>query len=114
MPGQDGQINVAILAVPEVTASALYGMFDLFSSPGRDFPFIVSGEAGEQRMRPYVVARTSDGFPAANGIWVKPDYAFADSPEPDIVCIPDFFVDPGESVSGKYDAEARVLSQIFT
>ncbi len=74
MPGQDGQINVAILAVPEVTASALYSMFDLFSSPGRDFPFIVTGTAGEQRMRPYTVARTQDGFQAANGIWVKPDH----------------------------------------
>ena len=57
MPGQDGRINVAILAVPEVTASALYGMFDLFSSPGRDWSFIVAGEAGAQLMFPYIVAR---------------------------------------------------------
>jgi hypothetical protein len=57
MVEQDGPLNVAILAVPEVTASALYGMFDLFSSPGRDFLFITQGAAGEQRMRPYVVAR---------------------------------------------------------
>jgi transcriptional regulator GlxA family with amidase domain len=111
MPGQDGQINVAILAVPEVTASALYGMLDLFSSPGRDFPFIITGEAGEQRMHPYIVARASDGFQAANGISVKPDYDFKSCPQPDIVCIPDFFVNPGESVAGKYDPEARWLKQ---
>ena len=30
---------VAILAVPEVTATVLFGMFDLFSSPGRGFLF---------------------------------------------------------------------------
>ena len=59
MLDQDNRINVAILAVPEVTASALFGMFDLFSSPGRDWSFIVTGEAGEQRMRPYVVARST-------------------------------------------------------
>jgi transcriptional regulator GlxA family with amidase domain len=106
---EDRKINVAILAVPEVTASALYGMFDLFSSPGRDFPFIVRGVAGEQRMRPYVVARETNGFPAANGIWVKPDHGFSDCPTPDIVCIPDFFVNPGESISGKYDPEAQWL-----
>jgi transcriptional regulator GlxA family with amidase domain len=111
MLDQDSRINVAILAVPEVTASALYGMFDLFSSPGRDWPFIVTGNVGEQRMHPYIVARTSDGFQAANGIWVKPDYNFAGCPRPDIVCIPDFFVNPGESVTGKYDAEARWLKQ---
>lgn len=112
MVERNGPVNVAILAVPEVTASALYGMFDLFSSPGRDFPFIVSGVAGEQRMRPYVVARAADGFSAANGIWVKPDHGFDDCPKPDIVCIPDFFVNPGESVAGRYDAEARWLKRV--
>ena len=111
MPASNSRINVAILAVPEVTASALYGMFDLFSSPGRDFPFIVTGDAGEQSMHPYIVARSKDGFQAANGIWVKPDHDFKDCPQPDIVCIPDFFVNPGESVSGMYDPEAQWLKR---
>jgi transcriptional regulator GlxA family with amidase domain len=106
---RDGPLNVAILAVPEVTASALYGMFDLFSSPGRDFLFITEGTAGEQRMQPYVVARSNSEFRAANGIWVRPDHSLSDCPRPDIVCIPDFFVNPGESVAGKYDDEARWL-----
>jgi len=106
---KDRKINVAILAAPEVTASTLYGMFDLLSSPGRDFPFIVRGVAGEQCMWPYVVAREADGLHAANGTRVKPDYCFSDCPAPDIVCIPDFFVIHWESVSGKYDPEARWL-----
>ena len=110
---QDNRIKVAILAVPEVTASALFGMFDLFSSPGRDWSFIVTGEAGEQRMHPYVVARSTDGFPAANGIWVKPDYGFSDCPSPHIVCIPDYFVNPGESVTGMYEPEARWLKRSY-
>ncbi len=111
MRGQDNRINVAILAVPEVTASALFGMFDLFSSPGRDWSFIVTGQAGKQRMHPYVVARSTDGFAAANGIWVKPDYGFSGCPSPDIVCIPDFFVNPGKSVAGMYEPEASWLKQ---
>ena len=49
----DRPLNVAILAVPEVTASALFGMLDLFASAGRDWSFLLSGVAGEQRMRPY-------------------------------------------------------------
>ena len=101
MAEQLSPLNVAILAVPEVTASALYGMVDLFSSPGRDFRFITQGMAGDQRMRPYVVARDADRFRAANGVWVHPDHTFADCPCPDIVCIPDFYVNPGDSVAGK-------------
>jgi transcriptional regulator GlxA family with amidase domain len=111
MPSPDGRINVALLAVPEVTASALYGMFDLFSSPGRDWSFIVSGEAGQQRMYPYVVAQSADPFKAANGILVKPDFSFLNCPPPDIICIPDFFVNPGESVAGQYEAEAAWLKR---
>ena len=109
---QKRPLNVAILAVPEVTASALYGMVDLFSSPGRDFAFIVSGVAGEQLMRPYVVARNNDGFWAANKIWIKPEYGFSDCPKPDIVCTPDFFVNPGGSVAGLYDAEVKWLRKV--
>ena len=109
MTEPDSRIKVAILAVPEVTASTLFGMFDLFSSPGRDFSFITTGEAGPQRMHPFVV--TSDGreFQAANGVWVRPDFSLTDCPRPDIVCIPDFYVDPGSSVAGLHDAESRWL-----
>lgn len=109
MSAPERPVNVAILAVPEVTGSALYGMFDLFSSPGRDWPFIVKGEAGAQRMNPYVVARNRDGFQAANGIPVQPHHDFETAPMPDIVCIPDFFVNPAESVAGLYEPEARWL-----
>ena len=109
MPTLDGRINVAILAVPEVTGSALYGMFDLFSSPGRDWLFIVKGEAGAQLMNPYIVARHRENFLAANGIPVQPHHDFETAPLPDIVCIPDFFVDPGGSVKGLYEPEARWL-----
>ena len=111
MPGPDGRINVALLAMPEVTASALFGMFDLFSAPGRDWPFITAGEPGLQRMNPYIVARDKADFQAANGIAVRPDHAMADCPLPDIICIPDFFVNPGEILTGRYDPEAAWLKQ---
>lgn len=107
-----GPLTVAIIAAPEVTASTLFGMFDLFSSPGRDFSFITRGLAGEQRMLPFIVARTRDGFAAANGIPVSPHHDFASAPRPDIVCIPDFYVNPGDSVSGQFEDEARWLRQV--
>jgi transcriptional regulator GlxA family with amidase domain len=105
-------VNVALLGVPEVTASTLYGMLDLLSSPGRDFAFMTRGTAGEQRMHPYVVARARRELHAANGVLVKPDHDFSDCPRPDIVCIPDFFVNPGESVAGRYEAEAQWLRRM--
>ena len=108
----DRPLNVAILAVPEVTASALFGMFDVFSSPGRDFSFITNGTAGEQKMRPFIISRSTESFAAANGIIVNPHYSFDNCPLPDIVCIPDFFVDPTGNVHGQYEAEVNWLKHV--
>jgi len=105
-------LKVAIVAVPEVTASTLYGMFDLFSSPGRDYQFITTGTPGDQRMKPFIVARERESFTAANGIRVMPDHSFTTAPQPDIVCIPDFFVNPGDSVAGQYGPEAEWLADV--
>lgn len=62
-------------------------------------------------MRPYIVARQQTDVPGANGVVVHPDYDFASCPPPDIVCIPDFYVVPGESVAGRYDPEADWLRE---
>ena len=112
MTDQREVLKVAIVGVPEVTASTLYGLFDLFSSPGRDFQFITTGEPGPQRMNPVIVGRTRDGFVAANGITIAPHHDFSDCPQPDIVCIPDFFVNPGDSVAGLYEPEAKWLKLV--
>ncbi|MFN4142122.1 GlxA family transcriptional regulator [Aestuariivirga sp.] len=105
-------LKVAVVGVPEVTASTLFGMFDLFSSPGRDYQFITRGVPGEQRMMPYIVARSQRAFSAANGVRVTPHHSFATAPQPDIVCIPDFFVNPGDSVAGQYAPEAKWLREV--
>jgi len=112
MKDSQGPLKVAIVGVPEVTASTLYGMFDLFSSPGRDFQFITTGEPGPQAMQPMIVARTPDAFAAANGVPIKPHHDFSNCPQPDIVCIPDFFVNPGDSVAGQYAEEAKLLAEV--
>ncbi len=105
-------LNVAILALPEATASTVYGMFDLLSSPGRDYQFITQGVAGEPRMHPFIVARDPAGFVAANGIWIKPHHELANCPRPDIVCIPDFFVNPGDNVAGLHPGEVAWLQKV--
>ncbi len=113
MPEIEQKLNVAILAVPEVTASTLYGMYDLFASAGRDWSFYTGGTAGEPCMRPYVVSRHVPGFKAANDIWIRPDYGLEDCPRPRIVCIPDFFVVPGERCPEGFEAEVAWLRRWF-
>ncbi len=40
--------SIALLAGPDATASALYGMYDLFGSAGRDWEFLTRGRMGSR------------------------------------------------------------------
>jgi transcriptional regulator GlxA family with amidase domain len=113
MPLSAHPLNVAILAVPEVAASTLFGMVDLFASAGRDWAFFLSGVEGEQKMYPYVVAARRDGFTAANGVWVRPNFGLQDAPTPHIVCVPDYFGAPGESLKDRFSEELAWLRERY-
>ncbi len=102
-------LNVAILAVPEVTASALYSMYDLFASTGRDWGFITTGVPGRALMRPYIVANKGEAVRSSNGILVTPHYTLDDCPPPAIVCVPDFSLKPGDNCAGSFDHEVAWL-----
>ena len=95
-------LTAALLALPESTASTLFGMFDVFSSVGRDWTFLMEGNPGPSLIRPQLVASRKERFRAANGVVLEPDLAYPDCPVPDLICIPDLFVAPGDSIAGRY------------
>ena len=111
MPDAEGKIRAAILAYPEVTASVVYTMHDLLCAAGRDWGFITTGVPGTQRIVPYVVAADRTEIRTGNGVWIKPDYDFADSPPPDIVCVPDFPLPADDPCIGRFDPEVQWLRQ---
>ena len=48
-------VRIAILAMPETSASVVYGMYDMFMSAGRDWGLIVEGAPGVAPFAPQVV-----------------------------------------------------------
>ncbi|MCG3201502.1 MAG: HTH-type transcriptional activator RhaR [Gammaproteobacteria bacterium] len=106
-------INVAILAFPEATASTVYGMYDLFKSAGRDWGYIVEGRAGRERMRPLVAASGMEPFAAANGVRMQPDCTLAHCPAPDVVCVPEILLPPGEPLAGRFGPETEWLRRSY-
>ena len=101
-------ITVALLALPGVTASTLYGFHDCISGVCRDWAMLHGG-AAESPFRSLVVSR--DGLPleGANGVRIVPDAAFADCPAVDVVCITDIAVPPGEPLGDACEAEVAWL-----
>jgi transcriptional regulator GlxA family with amidase domain len=104
-------LSVAILAVPDSSASTLFGMFDLFMSAGREWGLIVDGQPGPRRFSPEVVARGRDAFEVGNGVLVRPHAALDDRPAPTIVCVPDLVLPPSERIEGRFDAEVEWLTR---
>ncbi|QTF93498.1 helix-turn-helix domain-containing protein [Halomonas sp. BM-2019] len=96
--------TIALLAIPEVAASTLYGVFDVFAAAGRDWPALIEGKPGEPLFVPQVVARTgSREMTIANGVRIVPDAGLDE--RPDVVCIPEIMLPPDAVLEGRYAAE---------
>ena len=102
MPRSD-PLAVAVFAAAETSASTVFGLYDLFSSAGRDWDLLTKGEAGAPRARPMIVAGEVTPFETYNGAWIRPDRTFKDCGIPDVICVPDLQVAPGESIAGRFD-----------
>lgn len=109
MPSDIRPVSVAILTFPECTASVVYGLYDLFSSAGRDWGLIVDGCPGPELMRPQIVSAHAERFAVANGVMLAPEGGLDAAPAPDIVCVPELFVPPGEPLDGRFMREVAWL-----
>ena len=106
-------LRAAVLAPPDFTASTLFGVYDLLAAAGRDWDLVVSGVMGTSHIQPALVARSTDRLQASNGTWLEPDFTFEDFGQPDIVCIPDLFIAPEESLEGRYDTEIEWIRRWY-
>lgn len=106
-------LNVVLLAPPESSAAALFGMYDLFCSAGRDWPLITEGKPGPALIACQIVSRDGQGFRSGNGAWIQPDADLNRCHVPDVICIPDLMVMPGESISGRHHLEIAWLKKHY-
>lgn len=104
---------IALLAIPEVTASTLFGMYDLFAGVGRDWEMLVSGAPGQPKLQACVVAASAEPLRAANGVWIQPDHALADCPPVDFICISDALIAPDAELEGRFEAEVAWLRERY-
>lgn len=105
--------SIAILAMPETSASVVYGMYDLFMSAGRDWGVIVEGRPGPSLLQPQVVAVQSEVFSAANGVLITPQATLQQCLSPTVVCVPEVMVPPGDSLDGRFTAEIEWLQHCY-
>jgi transcriptional regulator GlxA family with amidase domain len=103
--------QIAFLVFPETSASVVYGMFDLFSSAGRDWPLIVEGTAGPQLLSPIIVAREVGTVVVSNGVPVAAAHTMADCPPVELICVPEVNLPPGAPLAERFAPEIAWLRQ---
>ena len=103
--------SVAILTLPEVGASTVFGMYDMFMSAGRDWGMVVDGQPGASLLAPKLVAWRREPFSAGNGVIIHPEAALDEVDVPDLVCVPELLVPPGERIAGRFGHEIGFLKR---
>jgi len=101
--------KIAILAFPETTASAVYGMHDLFMSAGRDWHWIVEHAREPSLLHPRVVSRSIESLAIGNDVRVTAHETLEQCMDAQIICVPELLVAPGEALEGRFDAEIEWL-----
>lgn len=99
-----GPVEVLIVAVPETSGSALYGMVDVLCAAGSVWQTLVGAEPEQRLFQVRIVAESAEPFSCGNRIPVTPDVAVADDPDADILILPELWLGPAEDLRGRYPA----------
>ena len=97
-------VRTLIVAVPETAGSALYGMIDVLSAAGSIWQTLVGDEPQQQLFDVGIVAPSPKTFRCGNAIPVVPDTTPDEDPPADIVILPEIWLGPAESISGRHPA----------
>jgi transcriptional regulator GlxA family with amidase domain len=97
-------ILVLIVALPETAGSALYGMLDVLCSAGNIFQALVRSNDEQFLFQVRIVANSERAFTCGNGIPVTPDCSISDDPEADIIIVPELWLGPDETLTGRHRA----------
>jgi transcriptional regulator GlxA family with amidase domain len=97
-------LDVLIVSVPETAGSALYGMVDVLSAAGSLWPELLRAQERSAFFRVRIVSPDGQLFTCRNRIPVNPDHAVGDDPQAALLILPELWLGPDESVSGRYPA----------
>ncbi|MYM61946.1 GlxA family transcriptional regulator [Pseudomaricurvus sp. HS19] len=106
-------VTVQIVAIPETAGSALYGMVDVLSAAGAIWQTLVTGEPPHAHFQVQVISPSTQPFQCGYGIPVTPAFDIDSAPPADVVIVPEIWLGPEESISGRYPELMRWLQQLY-
>ncbi len=107
MSPDDEPLTIALLALPVVTASTLFGLYDLLLGARREWQSLMHGRDVPSPLRPRIVSRDGKPILTGNGVSIVPEASFETAVRPDVVVITDIWVSPDVQLDDRYDVEAQ-------
>lgn len=104
------EIVVCLLALPETSPFALYGLAEVLSSAGTAWEELTGRPTGSPRFRVRVVGDRAGAMRISGGAPALPEAAFADDPSCAIAIVPDLALPPDADPRGRWPAAAHWLA----
>lgn len=98
-------LEIGILALPLATASPIYGMQELLSAPGRDWPALVEGRPGVSTIDARIASASGRTMELAYGAGVRPTRRLDEDYRPDAVCLLEVALGPEDDPACLYADE---------
>ena len=106
-------INVALVAVPQVSCAVVYGLHEVFRCVGTSWGQLTGEPNTPRTMKPRIVGSSTRSFRTSLGAPIAPDSTFADSARADIVIVADLNLVPGEGTVGMWPKATDWLRRQF-
>lgn len=103
MPVETPPVDAWIVALPESSGSALYGMVDVLAATGTLWRELSRSTPGRALIRPRLVSTRREPFRCGNGIPVEPDAAIDQVHAPTVIIVTELWLSPDDDLSDRYD-----------
>lgn len=103
--------RIAIVATPLSSAAVVYGMYEMFKSAGRDWPWMLNGRYGRSLLDPVIVGAQAGEVTGCNQLPIRVEMALSECSSPTVVCVPESLLVPENAEPGLFEAEAAWLRQ---
>ena len=98
------RVSVCLVAVPEISAGVLHGLYEVFALVGTGWEYLTGWPPGAGRMLPRIVGEDRTPFRSMLGLPIAPEVGFAEAGRADIVIVGDLGVARDEETRGRWPA----------
>jgi len=106
-------VSVSLLALPESTPTALFGLFEVLSSAGVTWSVLTGEDAECPRLQPCIVAEKMSSFRSPVGIPITPQATLSDTAMTDVVIVTDLDLTGRADPRGRWPAAVAWIRDQF-